>query len=539
MAALAFASPAAAAPAWSEPEAITTGPAQAALVAMDARGNVLLAWADYNQGRPLSAYRWWRPGEGWGEVQRIRRSDGGIVALAITPHGQATVIVSEISNEPVPLRIAAATAQPGEAIGEFETITEDAYAASSVRFGLDDAGGAIVAWQKWADPYSSDPRAVQAATRKPGGGFGEPQHLGNHSNGPVGASINAAGAAAVAVLDNITLDVAYRAPGGSFGPAEHTGLHGSDVRLALAADGGVAVTSGTGFLNAGPESRARYALRSPLGDWTEPRGLDAEGLVSGLFFDPAGALTFLIDRRPDSGDDHQSRVATLRPDGTLTQEALDPGFTRGGPVGAMDLRGDILAAWERPRGEGRATHVVVRERTFGSATFGSETVLGESFRGGVVTALNDLGQAVVVWTEGPSGDVGFGGGLRAVVRDDPALRAVPAPPDLDIYADPLAELDGDGDLRATLRCDVSCKVSPKGIVFPGGEVKPIAGTGKSQRIKAGRRTKVKLDFGTAGAKAVRSALASGRKPAISVWVSARGKSPRPLVASRRFKIRRP
>jgi hypothetical protein len=474
-----------------------------------------------------------------GPVRRLDPDVGGIRALEITPHGEATAVILGLTREsaPVPLRVG--SAMPGEAIGDVQTLVQDAHPGNSVRFGLDDAGGAVVTWAEWADPYGHDGFASSfAATRKPGGRFGAPQHLGDPSNGPLAVDINAAGAAAVVMSHGVELSVSYRAPGGSFGPAEALGLYGSDVSLAVDSAGGVAVTSATAYLGAGPESRARYVARSPLGGWSEPRVLDAEGIVTDLFFDPRGALTFLIDRLPQSGDDHEARVITIAPDGTVDDSALDPGPTRGRPTGSMNLRGDVLAAWERPGGAGRATEIVVRERAFPLTAFGSETVVAPSYRGTLRTAVNDLGQAVVVWQEGPAGDQLGGGEIRAAVRYDPALRALPPPPDLDIYADPLPEIDADGDLLATVRCNQSCKVRASGIAFPGGDERAIAGGDKSRRLKARRKARVKLDFGEAGAKAVREALASGRKPTVSVWVSARGASPRPFVASRRFKIRR-
>ena len=535
---LAAAAPCAAAPTWSEPESISgSGFAFSPRVAMDAIGNTLVTWVERGpDGGYSSTYRWWQPGSGWGPIRQLPRGRGGIEDLEITPLGEASVLLLAAPDNGGPVVIGVGTARPGEAIGEFETVTENAGSGFSARFGLDDAGDAIVAWRTWADPYQQDvPDPSFVATRRAGGRFGPPQHVGDFRNGPHVAAINAAGAAAVAWGASEGVSVNYRAPGGSFGPPEPSGLYGPTVDLALDVGGRLAITSATPYLNPGPESRARYSTRSPLGEWSEARVLDAEGIVTDLFFDPRGALTFLTDQPPPSGKDHKARVITLRPDGSLDDAPLASGATRGQPAGAMNLRGDLFAAWVRPRGEDGATEMVTRERGFAGGAFGPEVVVGQSALSSIATALNDLGQAVVAWSEDNGGGPGA---LRAAVRDEPALRQVPLPPDVAIYSDPLASLDGDGDLLAPVRCDPRCKVRATGIVFPGGEAKPVAGSGKSKRLAARKRTRVKLDFGTEGAKAVREALAAGGHPWVSVSVSARGKSPRPFVVSRRFKIRR-
>jgi hypothetical protein len=255
-----------------------------------------------------------------------------------------------------------------------------------------------------------------------------------------------------------------------------------------------------------------------------------------MFFEPHGALTFLTHRRA-TGNSGTIGFVRVAPDGRIESGQLSSGPTRGSAVAAMNLRGGMLAAWSRPKGDGEATEIVTRERGLSGGPFGPENViadvnLGYTFQ----TALNDLGQAVVVWIEYPP--TGPPGAIRAIVRDDPALLEIPPPPDIDIYADPLAQLDEDGDLLPTVRCSENCKVTATGIVFPGADRRAIAGEGRLRRVKARKRTRVKLDFGAAGAAAAREALAAGRRPWVSVSVSARGRSPRPLVKSRRFKLRR-
>lgn len=556
MLALLVAAPAAAAPRWSEPADVAPSGGWSPRAVMDAEGNTLVTWVQRDSGGGFaSAYRWWQPDSGWGEIRQLPQGRGGVEDVEITPHGEATVLI--VAGESGrPNRLTVASAEPGGAIGDFETVTTDAMSPSNPGFGLgaDDAGGVVLAWRKWRDPYSSDPQPGFVATRRPGGSFGDPQQVGHFWSGPLAIAVNAAGAGAVAWGDMATrntgspgwtgtagTNVTYRAPGGSFGAPEPYGQahNGSSVHLGIDVAGRVVVTSESAGLNPGPESRARYAVRSPLGEWTGSRVLDAEGSVTDLFVEPRGAVSFLINRRSDSGYENEARFLTLESDGRLEGGSLSSGRSRGEPAGAMNLRGGILAAWKRPAGDGEATQVVARERGFAGGPFAPEVVLADSYGGSLETATNDLGQAVVVWMDGGPDRQQLGQGpLRATVRDDPAVRAVPPPPDADIYSDPLATLDSDGDLLAPARCSVSCKVKASGIVFPGGEAKALLGRGKSKRLKARRRTKVKLDFGRAGRKAVKAALANGHRPWVSVSVHARGKSPRPFVVSRRFKIRR-
>jgi hypothetical protein len=504
---------------------------------MDARGNTLLTWTERRaDGRPVSKYRWRQAGSGWSAVRELPVS-GWIEKLGITPHGAASALIVRGTGayEPVPLVVG--TAQPGEAIGDLEKVADGA-SPSSVDFGLDDAGGAIVAWSSWRDPYaqSGPPVPGLVATSTPGGTFGAPQHVGDFSGAPSAADINAAGAAAVAWRDNAGARVSYRPPGGSFGPPEATGFSSYGIDVALDVGGKLAVTGANFGQSPGSEGRANYAIRSPLGDWSEPRRLDPEGFVSDMFFEPHGALTFLT-RRPATGNSDTIGVITVAPDGRIESGQLSSGTTRGSAAAAMNLRGGIFAAWSRPKGDGEATEIVARERGFIGGPFGPETVIADVNLGFTYeTAFNDLGQAVVVWVEYPP--AGPPAAIRVIVRDDPALLQIPPPPDIDIYSDPLAQLDDDGDLLATVRCNQNCKVKASGIVFPGAGRRAIAGGDKSRRLKARTRSRVKLDFGTAGAAAAREALAAGQRPWVSVSVSARGRSPRPFVVSRRFKLKR-
>jgi hypothetical protein len=165
---LAAAAPAAAAPTWSEPQTISRPGAVDVRTAMDAGGNALVTWGFLNaDGTVAGEYRWWLAGHGWTEVRRISRKRV-VQGLAMTPLGQAQVVLQEKPSHPGgPLLVA--TAKPGEVLGGFELVTDTAI-PSSVAFGGDDAGNAILAWVQ----SHRDAPVAYVSTRRTGGTFSAP-----------------------------------------------------------------------------------------------------------------------------------------------------------------------------------------------------------------------------------------------------------------------------------------------------------------------------------------------------------------------------
>ncbi|MDQ3934301.1 MAG: hypothetical protein M3340_06680 [Actinomycetota bacterium] len=528
-----FATPAAAAPTWSEPQAISPPGALDIRTAMDAGGNALVTWGVLNEDRTTAGYyRWWLAGRGWAEVRRIPRKRV-VQGLAMTPLGEAQVVVQERPDHPGgPLFVA--TAKPGEALDGFEQVTATA-APSGVAFGADDAGNAILAWVQ-----SGDAPVLYVATRRAGGKFSEPLGLETHVGARPIVAVNAAGAAVVAWGSNLRGGVAaaYRPPGGSFGPNELAiSEHSYPQDIGIDTAGRAVVTGHEPIFAPGPETRARYAVRSALDEWSDPRSIDAEGLAAGMFVEPRGTITFMTVHESER-DRYEHRAFTLMPDGSLARETVASGAA-GWPKGAMDLRGDILHVFQRSTAAG-GYELVARERGFAQFAFGPEALVAPMSNRSYAfaPASNDLGQAIVAWAELPlPGEPWKPGPVRVAIRDDPALRDLPLPPDVDLYADPLATLDPDGDLSVPIRCDQDCKAIPTGIVFPGAGRDAVAGRGGSKRLRRAKRGRVLVDFGAAGARAVREAQAAGAKPWVSVSVRARGRSPRPLLVSRRYRLR--
>jgi hypothetical protein len=542
---LTAAAPAGAAPAWSDPVPLSEPGVSGARVAMDARGNALVVW-DHHYGdrtptwsgnRIASSYRWYLPGRGWSPLRDLPRAAGFVADVKITPRGEVHALVVGTGAELVPVGIWTAT--PGEPLEKAAAVTDEAYAGVPPGLGLDDAGNAIVAWA----PRQQQDQPVLVASRPAGGEFGPPQAVGRLPNGHPGVAMNPAGAAAVTWSDYVSRErVAYRPAGGQFGEVEDPDLDRHAVpRLGLDLDGRLVLAgrlnTGSPWMAGGPPPHAAVTARAPLGGWSQSQTVEEDAYVTSMVVGARGVATLVANRRSANDPETKSHIVTRHPDGRLEREEVSA-RTAGNPMLAIDHRGDVLVAWADGHGNpDRAVHV--RERAAGAASFGPSTAVADAMADVAVPALNDLGQAVVVWRQLTwNGERYESGPITAVVRDDPALHDEPAPPDVTLYKDPLAALDEDGDLRAPVSCDRGCKVTSAGVVFPGGGQQALAGRGRSVRLKARRRTRVKLDFGADGARAVRDALAAGRRPWVSVTVSGRGRSPRPLVVSRRYKLRR-
>jgi hypothetical protein len=538
-------SPASAALTWSEPVPLTDPEVSGGRVVMDARGNALVVWdRPYGDGTPswsghrlASSYRWYLPGRGWGPPRDLPRAAGFVGDVKITPRGEVHALVVGTGSELV--RAGIWTATPGSRLEEAARVTDEAYAGVPPGLGLDDAGNAIVAWA----PRPQQHQPVLVSSRPAGGDFGPPQAVGAQPNGRPGVAMNPAGAAAVSWTDHVTRErVVYRPAGGHFGAVEDPHMDRQAMpRLGLDLDGGLLLSgrfnTGTAWVPGGPPTHAAVVARAPLGGWGQSQVVAENAYVGDMVVGARGVATLIVNGRGANDREPRSQIVTRHPDGRLEREEVAP-RSAGNPMLAMNHRGDVLAAWADGHGNpARAVHV--RERPAGAGSFGPPATVADAMADLAAPALNDLGQAIVVWRELTwNGERYEFGPVTAAVRDDPALHDEPAPPAVRLYKDPLAALDDDGDLRAPVLCTTSCKVTSAGIVFPGGGQDAVPGRGKSVRLRARSKRRVKLDFGAEGAQAVRQAHAAGRRPSVAVTVSARGRSPRPLVVTRRYELKR-
>lgn len=272
---------------------------------------------------------------------------------------------------------------------------------------------------------------------------------------------------------------------------------------------------------------AVIAVRRPLGGWDDPaRFLTHESPWEILAAPDGTATMFMVD---SSDREHpRAQYVTRSPSGELQGPTTVAEDRRWSGV-AMNLRGDMLAASRRPEGG----PIELAERTRGSHAFSPPRLspAADAWGGSAFLALNDAGQAAIAWN-GPNRRRPL-----VAVRDDPAVPLPPPPPTVEVAPSGTPRLDEDGHLRIAVRCSTGCKALPSGTLAPAGNAELVRFDGSSRRISAKRLTVLKLRFGRDRARSVRKALRAGRRPWVSVSVRARGKSPRPITASRRIRLR--
>lgn len=515
---------------WSKPDTLSS-PGFPGSVAIDARGDVLAVWRRIASGSETRTFYAWRAPRGdWTKAREFESAEGE-VAISLTPLGRATAAWNDGTG-----RVVSAEARPGGAFTEPRQVSSGLGTGIVPALATDDAGNAVIAWS--FDTQSGRQNAgstIFVSTRRPGADWSPPQDVsGDVAGGGPFVAVNAAGAAAVAWMTvvNGLPEVSYRQPDGGFGPPERVPIEGPTfpIRLALDDDGAAYVA---GPANAFSNEPVRTALseRSPLGGWRDPLELDTGGAPASMLVQPNGTVHLLMDNY----DDRQRpkvQLATRRPDGTVIGP-LTVAEDRTGSAAAMNLRGDIVAAWDHPIGFTESGRVEVAEKPAALPRFGPALPVSDPNSVEPTVALNDAGQAAVAWARGGYTTPEF----QVIVREDPSLPILPFPPVVDIDLPGTPTLDGDGDLMVDVACTTDCKAIPTGVLVPGGGTELVAGEGRSRRLKAKRRGRLKLDLGTAGAKAVRRAVRNGRKPIVHVSVRARGKSPRPVTFSRRVRVR--
>ena len=527
VAAAALAAPATAGAAlrWDEPHTLSPGfPGD---VAIDARGDVLAVWHRAGEGEIRTFYAWRPPRGEWTAPRQLEGANPS-AAMTLSPLGRATLAWNDGNG-----RIVAAEALPGRAFDKPDVVVSGIGPSNAIDLATDDAGNALIAWS-----YDTGSQRMNAgstifvSTRRPGAGWTEPQDVsGDVVGGGPFVAMNPAGAAAVGWITNQNglPEVAYRHPAGGFGPPERVPIPGPSFPIELALDeSGRAFVAGPEEVLGPPPVSTLLSVRSPLGGWTEPARLAESGGLLTLLVEGDGDAHALTSRAGPGG--REIVLVTRRRDGSLSDEVV--ARSDGATAGAMNLRGDILAAWERPLGSDAYGPIEAALRPDGGR-FGKVQPISAPGAVDPDVALNDAGQAAAMWALG-----GFANPTAQVsVREDPKQRPLPFPPGVDVDVPGTQRIDGDGDLVLAVRCSRECTAKPRGVLVPGGAEAQASGSGKTRRLRAGRRGTLTLDFGGAGARAVRRAIAAGRKPAVHVSVRARGESPRPLTVSRRVRVR--
>jgi hypothetical protein len=493
-----------------------------AIARIDARGNALAVWTQ----RPSSAmYSWRAPRGRWTRPREVSPA-GALtrVEVALSPLGDALAVGYSRRDGLVAL-----SARPDTAFGEAQVIAREP--VTIVQMAADDAGNATVAWTHQG--------AVRVSTRRAGGRWSDPQTLARDPAGLVNVAVHPNGAAAIAwslSRGPSAPQASFRPPGGSFGPVEDIPIGDQVVapRVAFAPDGRL-VVSGSGMPGMGPESTGAFVVaRSPLGEWGSATRIDPGGFVGAPLPEPGGDVSFGL-AVADGTDGRTARFVTLRPDGTTAEpltlsdpDSCDPTF-------AQNLRGGMLGVWCRNFDAQRSgSRTVVADRVVAGA-FGPSTTVLDNNALPSDAALNDAGQAVVVGDHLPTGSAITDGVVQAAVRENPSLPLAPFPPDLDVDV-PDVSLGEDGVLEIAVRCDRRCRVQPQGLLFTGAST-ATAGTGAAKRL-ARKRGRLRLAFGRERARAVREALAAGRRPSVAATVVARGQNARVIHVSRLVRLRR-
>lgn len=525
---------------WSQPEQLSRNGGNGVNTAIDARGDALAVWGErYGPGRGGNAYSWRAPGGEWSARRFVNVDEDGAWThprAVMTPRGHATVFWGGADGA-----LLAADARPGQAFGPPVAVTS-AMPQTHPEVAADDAGNLLLAWPEADRDARTIGWSVRIASRPAGGRWTAPRTLATRAAGTIEIAVNSAGAAAVVWSSADTAEpwLSYRPPAGDFGPPERVPGLGAGFAKATLSEAGEAVVSMLGghLLPGSHPDNERFVVRSPLGEWAEPVELDPLGSTTQLLAERDGSVSFVV-QRPTTSESSEIRFVTRRRDGTIR----DPGPVATDAYGAeaaTNLRGDVLLAWAQTSGENARTRpwdaptrVGIAQRRAG--LFVSEPLLSEPMAFPARPALNDAQQAVVGW-DAASQPGEHRASVWAAVREDPKLPPLPFPPVVDIAPLPDAALDPDGRLRVTARCNRSCKLTPSATLYASKTTPLVSGRGPSRRLRARARRGIEVRFGSRAARSVRKALRQGRRPWVSISLSARGASPRPMTFSRRVRL---
>ena len=509
---------------WSDSERIGTGYGD---VEIDARGNALAVWAretGFAEGAVIE-YSWRPAGRSWSAPTVIgARPHVGGFDVAMNPYGRASLLWTDASGKV----LAAEAPRALAAFGEPEQLAETA--AMQPRLAVDDEGNGVAVWVELVEHRSGEARhfttTLFRAERRAGSSWGPGEPVAKEILDPE-IAMNPSGAAVLAWgAGGTELRASYRPPGGRFGAPESPPVRGFFPEIALSDRGEVIFTGGS----TQPEDDVPFALRDPVNGWQPPVGLGAKGWVTRAVAEPSGAASFVLQVVEGDGN-WSSAFATRLPTGAIVGPTPLAGPDTYVCPPAMNRRGDLLIPLTRPNRGSPDARVYVTERPSGGVFLPQIPISSPGDGVCSASALNDAGQAVVVGTDSA-------GRLAARAREDPSLPPLPLPPDVDVELPSAPELDQGGALRVAVRCSTACKVRPDGSVYSAMDDRPKRGAGSSRRLKARRRGRVTLRFDAATAKSVRKALRQGRRPWVSLSVTARGKSPRPVTVSRRVNLKR-
>jgi hypothetical protein len=504
-----------------EPKTVSEAGSFDQRILIDARGDALVVWRTLDG---TVVYRWHEAGGGWGDARSMGDNVGGFDA-AMSPLGVATVVWYE------PGRVVAVTGEHGAKLGDRDVVKTPGRMANFVpHVALDDAGDTVVAWPDY-DPTGKTGAHTSVALRHAGGEFGDAQVVDdNSSGGPVELAMNPAGAAAVTWREGDgTGWASYREPAaGRFGAPERVKIDElSPLLVALAEDGTAYVAGTKGSPVWGQTGDALLSRRPPLGAWTDPLPIAVGSASEQLLVEPSGAAS-LVGWRSGAHGLGTTTFTTVTPGGGISGPTDISGPDTVAPRVATTLGGSMLAAWF-DEGEGGGA-VATSDRPAGGAFSAPQDRTPPDAKAPVDVALTEGGQAGIAWPTGEVGKELRDFKVHVLLREDPDVTERGFPPSVSIGAPKRRALTSNGSITVPVRCSRGCMVHAGGVLYVNGRAaKVVKRSRHGRRLVAHRRGRVTLRFGS-------DAGGAGKK-AVTVSVTARGRSLRRVTFSRRIRLR--
>ena len=364
-------------------------------------GTATAVWYRYNGTNTIIQAKTRPPGGPFGEA--VDLSEAGQSAeqpqIGVSPDGTATAVWfrSNGSN----LIIQAATRPPGGPFGEAVDLSESGQSAIEPQIGVSPDGTATAVWRR----FNGSNLIIQAATRPPGGPFGEAVDLSEAGQSASFPQIGfAPDGTATAVWfrsngSNNIIQAATRPPGGPFGEAvdlSATGQNASFPQIGFAPDGTATAvwtrSNGSSFI-------IQAKTRPPGGSFGEAVDLSEAGQSASfpqIGVAPDGTATVVWRR--SNGTNNIIQAATRPPGGSFGEavDLSDTGQNAFDPQIGVAPDGTTTAVWRRYNG----SEYIIQARTrppggsFGEAVDLSET--GQSAIEPQIGVSPD-GTATAVW----------------------------------------------------------------------------------------------------------------------------------------------
>jgi hypothetical protein len=408
---------------WLTPSVLSGAGARGPRVAVDARGDVTVAWGTKDgtdQGVVEAAVR--PAGGSFEAAQDV--SAAGLWAgpdLGVDRAGNATVVWA--SGDPPNVVVRVATRTTGRRFGLAQNLGGPDTIVSSPRIAVDARGDAVAMWLASDDPISSTSSyayVLRAAFRLAGGRYGPAENVLAFPADPQVPSYrfasDAKGDAVVVALSShfprSFVRVAYRPSGGKFGAsttlAEASGQTGPNGQLAYVDHVDAAIdTRGAAVATWWNSGRIQAAFRPAAGGaWQSPRDLGRPGACCtgpAIGVDARGnaVVAWVVSRAGTvqastlaAGSGHWRTPQTLsRPGDRALSEA---------PSVAVGAHGDVVVAWAATRSPA-AVVAAVRPRG-GSFAPAQDVWHGPGFAsvGLPQVAVDPQGNATALWGTTPS-----------------------------------------------------------------------------------------------------------------------------------------